>query len=264
MDFVKKHYEKVLLSAVLFGLVVALVFLPFIIAADKQKQDDMSSQVINGPVKPLPDLDMTNENNALLRLESPFRLDFDTTNKLFNPIEWQKTSDNILIKIKSGSEVGVGAAVVAKITPLYYVLSLDSLATNDLGARYGIGVERQAAGNPAMRRKQSRYVSADDRKKDLFTLLEVKGAPENPDALVLKLTDSGETVTVSKDKPFQRVDGYMADLKYDPERKTFNARRVGAMISFGGDDYYIVAIDASAVILSAQSNQKRTTLQYAP
>jgi hypothetical protein len=264
MDFVKKNYEKILLSVVLFGLVGALVFLPFIIAADKQKQEDMQSQILTGSVKALPDLDMTNENGALLRLQSPYQLDFDTTNKLVNPLEWQKTPDGRLFPIKKGNEVGVGAAIVTKITPLYFTLSLDSVATNDLGARYDIGVERQAESNPALRRKQQRYVSADDRKKDLFTLVEVKGAPENPDQLVFKLTDSGETVTVLKDKPFQRVDGYMADLKYDPEKKTFNARRVGAMISFAGDDYYIVAIDASAVILSAQSNQKRTTLQFTP
>jgi hypothetical protein len=264
MDFIKKHYEKILLSVVLFGLVGALVFLPFIIAADKQKQEDMSSTVTHGRVNPLPDLDMTNENDVLLRLQSPYQLDFDTTNKLFNPLEWKKTPDGRLFPIKNGNEVGVGAAVVTKITPLYFTLSLDSVATNDLGARYGIGVERQAASNPMMRYKQQRYVSTDDPKKDFFTLLEVKGAPENPDQLVLKLTDSGDTVTVSKGKPFQRVDGYMADLKYDPERKTFPARRVGAMIPFGGDDYYVVAIDANAVILSAQSNQKRTTLQYTP
>jgi hypothetical protein len=264
MDFIKKNYEKILLSAVLFGLVGALVFLPFIIAADKQKQEEMRNQILTGPVKPLPDLDMTNEDNALSRLQSPYQLDFDTTNKLFNPLEWQKTADGRLFPIKNGNEVGAGAAVVTKITPLYFILSLDSVTTNDLGARYGIGVERQAASNPALRRKLPRFVSADDRKVDLFTLVEVKGAPENPDQLVLKLTDSGDTVSVSKDKPFQRVDGYTADLKYDPERKTFNARRVGALISFGGDDYYIVAIDSNTVILSAQSNQKRTTLQYAP
>jgi hypothetical protein len=264
MDFVKKNYEKILLSAVLVGLVGALVVLPFIIEGDKQKLQDMSTQVLTASGKPLPDLEMTNQNDALLRLQSPYQLDFETTNKLFNPLEWQKTPDNRVFPIKRGNEVGVGAAVVIKITPLYFILSLDSAATNDLGARYGIGVERQAEGNPAMRRKQQRYVSVDDRKKDLFTLVDVKGAPENPDQLVFKLTDSGETVTVSKDKPFQRVDGYMADLKYDPEKKTFNSRRVGAVISFAGDDYNIVAIDANTVILSAQSNQKRTTLQFAP
>ena len=32
MDFVKKHYEKIILSAVLLGVVGFLVFLPFVIS----------------------------------------------------------------------------------------------------------------------------------------------------------------------------------------------------------------------------------------
>ena len=35
MDFVKKHYEKILLGVVLLGLVGALVFLPFMIFSDQ-------------------------------------------------------------------------------------------------------------------------------------------------------------------------------------------------------------------------------------
>ena len=42
--------------------------------------------------------------------------------------------------------------------------------------------------------------------------------------LVLKLADTGQTIQLSKDKPFRRVDGYTADLKYDPE----NGQLVGA------------------------------------
>ena len=41
MDFVKKHYEKILLGFVLLGLVVALVFLPFMIASDRDQQEQM-------------------------------------------------------------------------------------------------------------------------------------------------------------------------------------------------------------------------------
>jgi len=115
-----------------------------------------------------------------------------------------------------------------------------------------------------MRKKVQRFVSMDDKKKDLLTLVDVKGAPENPSELVVKLADSGETVSVSKEKPFRRVDGYTADLKYDPERKTFSGRRIYSAISVGGQDYIVVAIDADEVILSAQSNQKRTTLRYTP
>ena len=35
MDLIKRHYEKVILSAVLLGVVGFLVFLPFIISHDQ-------------------------------------------------------------------------------------------------------------------------------------------------------------------------------------------------------------------------------------
>jgi len=52
-----------------------------------------------------------------------------------------------------------------------------------------------------------------------YTIRAVNGPLENPAQLVLGLTDTGEEAVLSKDKPFRRVDGYMADLKYDPESK---------------------------------------------
>ena len=130
--------------------------------------------------------------------------------------------------------------VVTAIPPLYLVLSLDSVVTNELGARYVISVERQAAANPALRRKQQRYVSVDDPKKDVFALVKVGGPPENPDDLILRLADTGQTITLSKDKPFRRVDGYTADLKYDPEKASWSGQRVGSHLKFAGDDYTIV------------------------
>lgn len=264
MDFVKKHYEKVILSAVLLGVIGFLVFLPFVISHDQQEEKDMATTVISPRVLPLPPLDLTRQTNALERLLSPANFDFSTTNKLFNPVEWKKAANGDLIKIKTGNEVGAGAAVVTKITPLYLVITFDSVETNGPTPRYVMGVEHQAALSPAMRHKQQRYVSLDDPKKDAFTLVSVKGAPENPDQLVLKLADSGEKVIVTAAEPFQRVDAYAADLKYDPENKKFLNRREGAPVSFGGEDYIVVAIDADEVILSAQSNQKKTTLRYAP
>ena len=264
MDFVKKHYEKIILSIVLLGLVGALVFLPFIISANRQAVNDMINSLINPPVKPLPDLDLSQEDAAARRIHSDYYLDLETTNKLFNPVEWQKTPDGNLIPIRNAGMIGVGAVVVTKISPLYLIVSLQSVITNELGARYAIGIERQAAATRAQQHRVERYASTDDRKKDLFTLEAVKGAPESPDELDLKLTDTGEAVAITREKPFQRVDGYTADLKYDPEKKTFLNRRVGSVISFGGDDYTIVDIKPDEVILSAQSNQKRTTKPYTP
>ena len=40
MEFIKKHYEKMLLGLVLAGLIGALVFMLFYIAADKQAMDE--------------------------------------------------------------------------------------------------------------------------------------------------------------------------------------------------------------------------------
>src|SRR5271154_7644429 len=105
MEFIKKHYEKILLSAVLLGLVGALVFLPVLISNDRQKQDDMEREIIHGKPRPLPELDMTRQENVLERLESPYELDFSTTNKLFNPVEWQKDASDNLIKITTGHEI---------------------------------------------------------------------------------------------------------------------------------------------------------------
>jgi hypothetical protein len=147
MDFVKKHYEKILLTVVLLGLVGALGFLPFLIAGDQQKVRDMTGVVLNTKVVPLPALDLTRQTNVMGRLRSPYKLDFSTTNKLFNPAQWQKTIDGRLIKVTAGNEVDL--AVVTKITPLYLILTLDSIetnsiATNELSARYVISVERRA------------------------------------------------------------------------------------------------------------------------
>jgi hypothetical protein len=269
MDFVKKHYEKILLGFVLLGLVGALVFLPFMIARDQQQLQEMSYGIVHPKVVPLAGLDLTQETNVLERLQSPYKLDFSTTNKLFNPVPWQKKADGTLIK---GSQAGPSTAVVTSITPLYLILALDSMETNsietnELVARYVISMERQASALPSQRGKRQHYASVGEKvgdKNGAFIIKGASGSPADPGTLklIVQLTDTGESATLSKDKPFRRVDGYSADLKYDPEKKTWQGQRIGANLKFAGDDYIIVAIDPGAVILSARSNQKKTTLTY--
>src|SRR5664280_618133 len=208
MDFVKKHYEKILLGFVLLGLVGALVFLPFMIASDQQQLKDMSYGWIHPKAAPLPGLDLTRETNVLARLQSPYKLDFSTTNKLFNSVQWQITVDKRLIKIASGDVVGL--AVVTKITPLYLILTLDSIETNsietnELGVRYVVSMERQASALPAQRGKRQHYASVGEKvgeKNDAFIIREVSGLPADPVKLIVQLMDTGESATLSKDKPF--------------------------------------------------------------
>jgi hypothetical protein len=273
MDFLKKHYEKILLSLVLLGLIVgALVFLLIVIPGDQNELKQMTVGMIHPKATPLAPLDLSEQDNLLERLKAHYDLDFSTTNKLFNPMQWQKGADGTLIKIKNGNEVGPKAVGVVKITPLYFTLSFASVETNGLAPRYGFTIEDQSAPVPSQRRKRPHTASTNETiydrtvadKNEGFKLDSIQGSAENPAGFVLKLAETGETVTVSKDKPFQRVDGYSADLRYDPEGKKWQAQRVGADLKFANDDYIIVAIHQNEVILSAQSNQKKTVLTYAP
>ena len=261
MQFLKKHYEKILLGVVLAGLIGVLVFMVFYIAADKQAMDDAANGLINPSSKALADLDLTTNSEAMNRLQSPYVLDFDTGNKVFNPFEWVKTPDNSLVR--KDTKTGPQMVVVTNIAPLYLVLTLDQVATNGTDVRYVFGVEKQTAATPAKRRKQQHYASKGD-KNDAFTLVDVKGAAENPDAFILKLLDTGEMVTLLPNKPFRRIDAYMADFRYDPEKRVFRGRRVGDKVSFGGTDYVVVEVNQNELILSDQSNGKKTTLPFAP
>jgi hypothetical protein len=266
MDFLKKHYEKILLGIVLAGLVGALVFLPFYIGSESEKMKNLRDQYINNPhIQPLTNLDLNVQTSSTLRLQSAYKLDFETGNKLFNPVDWQKGSDGQPVKLHNGNAVGIQAVVVTNITPLFLVITNISVTTNELGARYVIGVEKQAEKNPTKRRLQSHYVSLGDKPNDTFSLVEVKGAdPANPDTLILKLTDSGELVSLAKDKPYRRVDSYSADFRYDPEKRNFHARRAGDKVSFNGTDYVVAEVNQNELILSDQSNQKKTSLPFTP
>jgi len=263
MDFLKKHYEKVLLGVVLLGLAVAVAFLPFKIASEKQKLEDMRSQLLPHKVKPLPGLDLSLPDTVLKRVAAPAMIDFSAPNKLFNPMPWQKAADGHLIRADA-TNIGPNAVTITKMVPLYLKLTLDSVTVVDAGGpRCVIGIEKEAALNPHDRNKTQKYCSLNT-KNETFTLREVKTPADNPTnaSVVLELNDTAQRVTVTKDQPFRRIDGYMVDLKYAPETKTWTNRRVGASLSFNGEDYNIVAVTENEVVLSAKSNQKKWTIKY--
>jgi hypothetical protein len=257
MEFLKKHYEKLLLGLVLLGLTVAAAMLPFVISAKRTELTTIRDNLINPKVKELAPLDMAREDATLQRAQAPVRLSFSGKHNLVNPVLWQKSPDGRLLKIQTGNEV-VSAAEVTDIRPLYLNLSFDSVS----GKGFLFGVQNEAAASPAKRAKHQTLCSKDNPKNDYFTLREAKGPVESPTAFVLELNDSGEVVNVEPGKPYKRVDGYEADLKYAPENKLMRGQRVGATLTFAGGQYNIVAISKSNVVLSAKSNDKKTTLNF--
>lgn len=238
MQFLKKNYEKILLGLVLLGLVVAAAYLPFRIDDEKSALETLRKKRFEYPVDPLPPLETNRYEMALKRAGAPLSLDLASTNKLFNPVRWLK-GPNGPVKMEVGSELE--KLDVTNIKPLYLTINLDAVNMSDAGARYVIVVEQQAAPKPGQRGKKPYYVSVGD-KKDVFALREIKGPPEAPTAAILELSDSGERVSITKEKPFRRVDGYMADLLYRAETRSFINRRVGDKLKIAGEEYNIVAI----------------------
>jgi|ERR1043166_140180 hypothetical protein len=262
MDFIKKHYEKVLLAVVLVGLAVAVVFLMIKIPSEQQELDEKRQKLLAPRVTPLSNLDLTLSEAAIKRVATPAVIDFGPPNKLFNPMKWQRASDGHIIRVDTGN-IGPQAVQITKLTPLYLILNLSSVSTNDAGvARYRVTVEKQASNNVRERGRTEKYGGIND-KNETFKFESAEGSVDNPTKLTLTLNDTGEKATLTKDAPFKRVDGYLADLKYPPETKTWTARRVGNQIALNTEDYKIIAINKDEVILSSPSD-KKYTIKYNP
>jgi hypothetical protein len=261
MDFLRKHYEKVLLGVVLVGLAVAVAFLPFVISSEQAKLKEMSEAVLTPRPKPLTNLDLTVPEVALKRVATPASIDFGAPNRLFNPMPWQQTADK---KIIPQNKVGPNALTVTNITPLYLKLSLDRVETTIADTpKYVIGIEKQAAATAGQRGKKQTYCKLND-KNETFQLAEVKGKPEEPSQLIVILHDTGERAVIGKDKPFERVDGYKADLRYDPEKKSWPECRNAKPLTFNGEEYNVATITQNEVVLSAKSNGKKWTIKANP
>lgn len=256
MQFLKKHYEKILLGVVLLGLVAAAVFLVFLVASEKNRLEELANSIINHTIKPLEPPVLTDYQVTLQRASQPVSLDLSSTNKLFNPLRWQKAADGHLFVAEISSVVKM--LQVTKATPLYYTISLDTVTMTESGARYGVGVDDQGGAKP---KGKHIYYASKGEKKDPFILQDVKGPADNPASLDLELADSGELIHISKDKPYKRIDGYVVDMKYPPENRTFPNKRVESTIFFGGNEYKVVAITQDEVVLSAP-NQKKWTIKF--
>ena len=263
MDFLKKHYEKILLGLVLVGLVGALGYLPFKISNEHQKLTDMTQTQFAPKVKPLTNLDLTMPESTLKRATAPVVYDFSDTNKLFNPMPWQRAPDGHLVR---ASSTGPTAVVVTNITPLYLKISLDAVtASSDGTPVYYFSVERQNAPTKALAQKKTQSVKVGE-KTPTFIFKEVQGNPAAPTNVVVELNDEkSELANVPNDKerPWKRIEGYSADLQYSVGKaiKAWHDVRTGAILDINGERYRVVAVSKDEVILAATNNDKKFTLK---
>lgn len=252
MEFLKKNYEKVLLAVVLLGLTVAACLLPVIIS---HKRSVLEGYIAKEPhPKELPPVDMAAEDAALQRVQAQYALDFTNKHNLFNPVIWKKRPDGALVKTQTGNEEGAGALELTNTRPLYLEVKFGSMS----GTGFTFTIDHQGAPKPENRHR-SAYVSKGS-KSDMITLKDVKGPAEKPTEYVLEWNESGDTITVTPEKPYRQVEAYSADLRYPPENRNWMDKRVGTPISFANGSYKIVAITQSNVVVLDESNKKKTTI----
>src|SRR5512141_1987982 len=121
MQFIKKHYEKVLLSIVLLGLAAAAAALPWQVSRERDRLEEIRGNLtVKVKAKPFKPLDewLTTNKATLARLESPLNLELSGPHNLLNPVPWKKMPDGRMVPIRTGAELGAGAVKIEQIRPL--------------------------------------------------------------------------------------------------------------------------------------------------
>lgn len=259
MQFLKKHYEKIILCIVLLGLAVAAVMLSIRVSAVKSSLVKAGKTIASYPEVPLNPVDLTVFQNALAVHTNPPAIGMTNRHLLFNPVRWYKKPDGSVIKVSTGAEIGIGALKCTSIQPLKRIISLESASGTGEKARYAIGIIKEGATNRLERGRKMQYASLNDKNK-YFLLKEVKGdVPIDATLVLVWLEDeSNEELTVSKAMPNEKVTDYVVDLHYPPDNTDFKGKRVNDSITIAGENYIIIAITETQVVMSAERNQKRT------
>lgn len=269
MEYLKKHYEKIILSIVLLSLAAAAGYLIYEVSNTREELRKKEKQIVEGQPKKLKPLDTARYQKLLELGKTVEQLDLAKNHHVFNPVTWIRKPSGEIVKISSGNEIGVRAAVVTKISSLNLILDLEMRGDATRPA-YSIGVTREYTPLPQNRKRQARTVSVGNKviiEPTLFYVVkEIQGTyPDNQ--LVVDLTSGEETqsITLIKGKPFVKAILNTCDLRYPPDNLNYPpGRKEGDKITIAGEEVKVFSIKSNEVTLEVPSSQQRTTLPYRP
>jgi hypothetical protein len=257
MDFLKKHYEKLVLSIVLLAVAVAAFLLTVQVGNVKQTLADQLQQKIVKKGAVLPPINLSTNQAIATRAAARIKVVLDGQHNTFNPGSWEKTPDGL--RRKPG-KAGLAGLSITRVIPLNLVVAFKAVAGTAGEYRYQYSVIREFEKVPASRQARIKSLNL-GAKDDLIHLVEVKGPKEDPTELVCELVETRERFVLTKDKDFRKPFGYAADLR--SEGKDFLAKRVDDALNLSGVTYKIVAIGKDELVVSAP-NQVRTTIAAVP
>lgn len=148
---------------------------------------------------------------------------------------------------------------VVAIAPHYAFIWFDGVITNETGVRYRIGFQHAKEGATIMVLPAGAPPAlALGTKNKYFTLVGVQGDAVNPNAVIIKVEATNEEVSISRSKPLKCIIGYVADIKFEPEKRIWMKRRPGDKLAFAGEECTINAISENEIVLSTSSGNSST------
>lgn len=272
MEFLKNHYEKIVLSVVLLLMAVAAVLL---VVQVRSVEDELAifRRDIVGTGGQTVEQTKTNAYTAILTKAQPPSVNLVQPHKVFNPERWLMDTNRNLI---SGKDVGVAKLQLLEVQPMQLKLELVVSGSAERQS-YLVNITREYAlktidQRPAKRSvtlNSTNYLDAPSKLRYIVARA-IEGPPENP-TVTLDYQEPGkelQKITLTKDKPFSAVVEFGVKLFYpvekiafpNPLRKDVVWERKDAPLIFAGDTNIIVDITLSNVIVKAVSNDKTTTI----
>ena len=184
MEFLKKHYEKLILSVVLLGLAVVAATLPLKVKQEKETEEARKTSLIGAAAKPLPPIDLSTNKAVLDKVKNPIHFDIAGKHNLFNPVTWRQRPDGALVKV---NEIGIGAMQVTSVAPLQMTVVFEGVLGTTNDPKYQVTVIRETEKPP----KQSRAISKGGT-SPIGSVKDVVGPADNPTSIIFQLPDRSD------------------------------------------------------------------------
>jgi|GEM_PF-611482 len=280
MEFLKNHYEKIILSLVLVLMAVGAVVLVLEAGSWEEKLRPFRELAVQPDGQRPPSPDPAPYQAALSRAQ-PELVDLTKGHKVFNPELWYVDTNNNLI---IGTNVGVRKLFVTEIKPMRLKLELVISGSPERPTQLA-RMTREFMSKTTDQRPLNRTITLnatnylDDTRpvrnfNGYFVARATSGPADNP-AIDIDFHEPGRELVkfkLTKDNPYETIVDYGAKLLYSveniqfpsPLRKDVLYERKGAPLVFAGDTNIIVEITATNVVVRAASNDKPTTIPLGP
>ncbi len=277
MEFLKNHYEKLILGLMLLLMASGAGLLVWESGLVQDQLADYRTLIIGSGGKPPPQEDTEKLRSLLAAVGKPSQTDFVNVHRVFNPLAWYMDTNGNFVP---GTKVGVSQLAVHSITPQRLLLEFGGTGGTPERPTVSIGVTREfgRTAQEKTKKRQSVYLNStntpanvaanssnmlDQGRKLVLLAREASGTPENPE-VKCELHEPGKDplkFTLSKVQGFTTVVEHIAHIQYMAETNfLWTTARKDTPMAFAGDTNIVVEITASNVVVRAVSNDKVTTL----